>query len=75
MQATWTNAAAECCGMNMALLSVETSAEQTCISQMVEGIHIIIFNWDRTKDAVYNKILWANEILKYANFIYKHKCH
>jgi hypothetical protein len=53
MQANWTNAAAECCGMNMALLSVETSAEQTCISQMVEGINIyLVFNWDITLNTV-----------------------
>jgi hypothetical protein len=42
LQKTWVDAAAECCKMNMSLLSAETMEEQTCIANMVAGLMITI---------------------------------
>lgn len=37
LQKSWVDAAAECCKINMSLLNVETTEEQTCIAKMVAG--------------------------------------
>jgi hypothetical protein len=42
LQKNWVDAAAECCKMNMSLLSAETIEEQACIAKMVAGSMITI---------------------------------
>jgi len=38
LQKNWTDAGSECCKMNMDFLSVETKAEQVCLSKSIYGM-------------------------------------